>query len=210
MPRLRMALRPRSPPPKSPSELGRPHSFDARLDDLIQQLGSTQFTVRRSAAGEIRKIGPEAFDRLHAATEDADPGNRGERELPVATNRRALDAERRLGDRRAADARLQRPRGQRTAADHPDARGDAERRGRGRRCAASRASIAHRSCRGSRRWRSSRQATMPSARSRPSPRSIRRSSIASWARARARRSSGCDNFNCSCATRPHRWPVGSG
>jgi tetratricopeptide (TPR) repeat protein len=48
-------------------------ALDARLDDLIEQLGSKQFTVRRAAAGEIRKIGPEAFDRLHAATESPDP-----------------------------------------------------------------------------------------------------------------------------------------
>jgi tetratricopeptide (TPR) repeat protein len=48
-------------------------SRDERLDDLIQELGSPQFTVRRAAANEIRKIGPEAFDRLHAATENADP-----------------------------------------------------------------------------------------------------------------------------------------
>jgi tetratricopeptide (TPR) repeat protein len=48
-------------------------SLDARLDDLIEQLGSTQFTARRAAANEIRKIGPEAFDRLHAATESSDP-----------------------------------------------------------------------------------------------------------------------------------------
>ncbi len=48
-------------------------SFDERLDGLIHQLGSPQYTVRRSAANEIRKIGPEAFDRLHTASEDADP-----------------------------------------------------------------------------------------------------------------------------------------
>jgi tetratricopeptide (TPR) repeat protein len=48
-------------------------ALDARLDELIEQLGSPQFTVRRSAANEIRKIGPEAFDRLHAATENSDP-----------------------------------------------------------------------------------------------------------------------------------------
>ncbi len=48
-------------------------SSDARLQQLIKQLGSPQYTVRRAAASEIHKIGPEAFDRLHAATEDADP-----------------------------------------------------------------------------------------------------------------------------------------
>lgn len=48
-------------------------ALDARLDELIEQLGSPQFTVRRAAANEIRKIGPEAFDRLHDATENSDP-----------------------------------------------------------------------------------------------------------------------------------------
>ena len=49
------------------------------------------------------------------------PGNRRQRQLPVAADRRALDAERRLGDRAAADARLRRSRGHRPTADHPDA-----------------------------------------------------------------------------------------
>ena len=48
-------------------------SSDARIGELIRQLGSSQYTVRRSAANEIRKIGPEAFDQLHAATDSADP-----------------------------------------------------------------------------------------------------------------------------------------
>lgn len=48
-------------------------ALDARLDDLIQQLGSPQFTTRRAAANEIRRIGPEAFDKLHSATENSDP-----------------------------------------------------------------------------------------------------------------------------------------
>jgi HEAT repeat protein len=48
-------------------------SADVRLQSLIKQLGSPQFTIRRAAANEIRKIGPEAFDQLHAATEDSDP-----------------------------------------------------------------------------------------------------------------------------------------
>lgn len=48
-------------------------SLDQRLEELVQGLGSPQYTVRRSAANEIRKIGPEAFDRLHAATESSDP-----------------------------------------------------------------------------------------------------------------------------------------
>jgi tetratricopeptide (TPR) repeat protein len=48
-------------------------SRDAQLDELIRELGNPLFTVRRAAANEIRKIGPEAFDRLHAATDDSDP-----------------------------------------------------------------------------------------------------------------------------------------
>ena len=43
------------------------------IDDLIRQLGNPRFTVRRAAASELRQIGPEAFDALHAATGDADP-----------------------------------------------------------------------------------------------------------------------------------------
>jgi tetratricopeptide (TPR) repeat protein len=43
------------------------------IDDLIRQLGNSRFTVRRAAASELRQIGPEAFDSLHAATDDADP-----------------------------------------------------------------------------------------------------------------------------------------
>ncbi len=48
-------------------------SLDARLDELIAQLGSPQFTVRRAAANEIREIGPEAFDRLQETTDSSDP-----------------------------------------------------------------------------------------------------------------------------------------
>ena len=44
-----------------------------RIDDLIRQLGSPRFTVRRTAATELDKIGPEAFDQLYAATDSADP-----------------------------------------------------------------------------------------------------------------------------------------
>lgn len=47
--------------------------LDARLGELIRQLGSPQFASRQAAANEIRKIGPEAFDQLHAATESTDP-----------------------------------------------------------------------------------------------------------------------------------------
>lgn len=48
-------------------------SLDSRLDELIGELGSPQYTVRRAAANGIRKIGPEAFDQLYAATESSDP-----------------------------------------------------------------------------------------------------------------------------------------
>ncbi|MEX2092496.1 MAG: hypothetical protein WD971_07450, partial [Pirellulales bacterium] len=48
-------------------------SLDVRLDELIRELGNPQFTARRAAANEIRKIGPEAFDRLHAASDNSDP-----------------------------------------------------------------------------------------------------------------------------------------
>lgn len=44
-----------------------------RIEQLVRQLGAPQFAVRRSAANELRRIGAEAFDALHAATEDADP-----------------------------------------------------------------------------------------------------------------------------------------
>jgi tetratricopeptide (TPR) repeat protein len=59
-----------------------PHDADAeqptadskqRIDELIRQLGNPRFTVRRTAANELDKIGPEAFDQLYAATGDADP-----------------------------------------------------------------------------------------------------------------------------------------
>jgi tetratricopeptide (TPR) repeat protein len=43
-----------------------------RIAELIRQLGSPQFAVRRAAAIELRQIGAEAFDLLNAATDDAD------------------------------------------------------------------------------------------------------------------------------------------
>ncbi|MGD9634774.1 MAG: HEAT repeat domain-containing protein, partial [Pirellulales bacterium] len=61
-------------PAVQPNAAAKPvESLDARIDDLISQLGSPQYTVRRAAANDIRKIGPEAFDRLHAATDHSDP-----------------------------------------------------------------------------------------------------------------------------------------
>ena len=44
-----------------------------RIQKLIHDLGSSHYTTRRAAASELRQIGAEAFDSLHAATEDADP-----------------------------------------------------------------------------------------------------------------------------------------
>ncbi len=44
-----------------------------RINELIQQLGHARFSVRRAAANELRQIGPEAFDLLHAASGDTDP-----------------------------------------------------------------------------------------------------------------------------------------
>jgi tetratricopeptide (TPR) repeat protein len=44
-----------------------------RIDELIRQLGNPRFTLRRAAATELDKIGPEAFDQLYAATDNADP-----------------------------------------------------------------------------------------------------------------------------------------
>lgn len=44
-----------------------------RIQKLIRELGSPRYSARRAAASELRQIGAEAFDLLHAATEDADP-----------------------------------------------------------------------------------------------------------------------------------------
>lgn len=44
-----------------------------RINSLIRQLGHARYTVRRTAANELRQIGPEAFDLLHAASSDSDP-----------------------------------------------------------------------------------------------------------------------------------------
>src|SRR5262249_8162007 len=46
---------------------------DVHIRELIHQLGSTQFTVRREAASELQRIGSEAFDQLRVATDDSDP-----------------------------------------------------------------------------------------------------------------------------------------
>lgn len=43
------------------------------MQKLIRELGSPRYSTRRTAASELRQIGAEAFDALHAATEDSDP-----------------------------------------------------------------------------------------------------------------------------------------
>ncbi len=43
------------------------------IEQLIRQLGSPRYTLRRVAANELRQIGPDAFDQLYAATDDVDP-----------------------------------------------------------------------------------------------------------------------------------------
>jgi tetratricopeptide (TPR) repeat protein len=44
-----------------------------RIQQLIQDLGSSHYTARRAAATELRQIGSDAFDLLDAATDNADP-----------------------------------------------------------------------------------------------------------------------------------------
>lgn len=46
---------------------------DDRVKALIHDLGNPRFSARRAASNELRQIGPEAFDLLNAATDDADP-----------------------------------------------------------------------------------------------------------------------------------------
>jgi tetratricopeptide (TPR) repeat protein len=44
-----------------------------RIEELIRQLGNPRYSARRAAANELRQIGAEAFDLLHAASDDSDP-----------------------------------------------------------------------------------------------------------------------------------------
>ena len=44
-----------------------------QIEALIRQLGNPRYSARRAAANELRQIGAEAFDLLHAASDDADP-----------------------------------------------------------------------------------------------------------------------------------------
>jgi tetratricopeptide (TPR) repeat protein len=50
-----------------------PQAKKQHIEKLIRQLGDPRYTLRRAAATELRQIGPEAFDLLHAATSDSDP-----------------------------------------------------------------------------------------------------------------------------------------
>jgi tetratricopeptide (TPR) repeat protein len=67
--------------PGDKASTGQPISKE-RIAELIRQLGSPQFAMRRAAAIELRQIGAEAFDMLNAATDDAD--------LEVASSARYL------------------------------------------------------------------------------------------------------------------------
>lgn len=67
-----VAKRTPSPGEGSPGAEGNKTS-KARIEQLIRDLGSPNYTTRRSAATELRQIGTDAFDLLYAATDDADP-----------------------------------------------------------------------------------------------------------------------------------------
>jgi tetratricopeptide (TPR) repeat protein len=60
--------------PRSSASAGAESSpTHTRIKALISELGSPQFATRRAAASELRRIGPDAFDALFAATEHTDP-----------------------------------------------------------------------------------------------------------------------------------------
>jgi len=50
-----------------------PDAAKRRIQQLIRQLGDPRYAARRAAASDLRQIGAEAFDQLHAATSDSDP-----------------------------------------------------------------------------------------------------------------------------------------
>jgi len=58
---------------QSGSEQGALQPSQQRIQQLIRDLGSPRYTERRAAAKNLRQIGAEAFDLLHAATDDSDP-----------------------------------------------------------------------------------------------------------------------------------------
>src|SRR5688572_11921407 len=56
-------------PPPSADEA----AVEARVADLIKQLGAEEFAARESAQAELSQLGLEAFDALHAAQNHNDP-----------------------------------------------------------------------------------------------------------------------------------------
>ncbi len=54
-------------------EAAKPAADDARIAELIKQLGAEDFTERERAQGELAELGLEAFDALHTAQNDNDP-----------------------------------------------------------------------------------------------------------------------------------------
>jgi tetratricopeptide (TPR) repeat protein len=57
----------------APSNDGTSKTTQQRIEELIRQLGNPRYSDRRAAANELRQIGAEAFDLLHAASDDSDP-----------------------------------------------------------------------------------------------------------------------------------------
>ena len=55
------------------SSAGADKSSKQHIQQLIQDLGSPQYTARRAASTELRQIGSDAFDLLDAATDNVDP-----------------------------------------------------------------------------------------------------------------------------------------
>ena len=172
-----------------------------RIQALIRQLGHPRFTVRRSAASELRQIGAEAFDLLHAATDDSDP--------EVAASARYLLRQIAVrwvhSDDSAAVRALLRDYGQQRdelRVARLEAGQAAQQRGRRR-------IVPHRAVRplavgfspGGAGDYSAGRAVQPSGR-----RSTPRSWATSWAQARVRRARGSANTGASFAIRPPRSP----
>ncbi|MEX0613286.1 MAG: hypothetical protein WD229_14295 [Pirellulales bacterium] len=72
-PRPILAAAPRMAAPRPNADVAGQAASTQHIEELIRQLGDARYTTRRAAASELRQIGPEAFDLLHAATDDADP-----------------------------------------------------------------------------------------------------------------------------------------
>jgi tetratricopeptide (TPR) repeat protein len=60
-------------PAATPKSAEAAKASQERIQKLIHELGNPRYTARRAAASELRQVGAEAFDSLHAATEDSDP-----------------------------------------------------------------------------------------------------------------------------------------